>query len=164
MRTKLILFLVFISFCAVAQKNARVTRVKDGDTFVAVWNGKAYSCRLSNIDAPELSQAFGVTSKDNLSNLILGKVVALDSLKKDLYGRVLVDAWIDGMRLDSLMIRKGWAWYYTGYSKDLVLSLAMEEAVSDKLGLWSCGTNKVCPPWLYRHYNYRNRLMYCKGC
>lgn len=147
-----------------AQTNALVTRVKDGDTFVARWNGNSYDCRLSNVDAPELKQAYGITSKDNLSKILFGKTVTLDSLKKDLYGRVLVNVRVDGMRLDSLMIRKGWAWHYVIYSRDPMLHLAMQEAANDRLGLWSCGVAKVCPPWLYRKYTYRNKLIFCKGC
>jgi len=146
------------------QKTARVVRVKDGDTFVAVWGGKAYSCRLLNVDAPELGQDYGTASRDSVSKVILGKLVSLDSTKKDLYGRILINVRLGNIRLDSLMVRKGWAWHYINYSHDPALALAMQLAIYDGLGLWSCGAITVCPPWLYRGYSYRNRLRYCKGC
>lgn len=164
MRTILLITLIMSTLDCFCQINARVTRVKDGDTFVALWNGKTHNCRILNIDAPEIKQSFGVASRDSLSKLILGKVVILDSLKKDLYGRVLVNVRIQNMRLDSLMIRNGWAWHYVNYSHDVVLKNCMEFACTQGSGLWRCGKSTVCPPWLYRQYNYRNRLRYCVDC
>ncbi len=164
MKTKLIIISILISSYALAQKNAFVSRVKDGDTFTAVWDGKEYTCRFSNLDAPELKQNFGRNSKDSLSKLLLGKRVSLDSIKQDLYNRVLVNVRMGYVRLDSLLIRNGWAWHYIQYSKDPVLHLAMQEAAHNGIGLWHCGIYKVCPPWLYRKYDYRNQLKYCKGC
>jgi micrococcal nuclease len=152
---------VLDGFC---QINAHVVRVKDGDTFVALWGGKTYNCRLTNIDAPELKQSYGVASKDSLSQLVLGKMVTLDSLKKDLYGRVLVNVRLGSVRLDSLLIRKGWAWHYVGFSHDAMLENAMEIACTQGVGLWRCGKSTVCPPWLYRHFKTRNHLRYCVGC
>jgi endonuclease YncB( thermonuclease family) len=149
---------------SMAQKNALVRRVKDGDTFVAVWNGKVYNCRLLNVDAPELKQAYGVEARDSISNLILGKTVRLDSIKLDLYGRVLVDVWVGGQRLDSLAVCNGWAWHYAQYSKSEGLKDSMELACAKGLGLWRCGKSMACPPWLYRKFHYRERLRYCSGC
>lgn len=164
MRVLLLITFALSALDCFCQINARVIRVKDGDTFVALWNGKTYDCRISNIDAPELKQSFGITSKDSLSRLVLGKIILLDSLKKDLYGRVLVNVYLGGMRLDSLMIRNGWAWHYANYSHDVILENCMELACIQGAGLWRCGKSKVCPPWVYRKYNYRNRLRYCVGC
>jgi len=164
MKTTLLITLMLFNLNSFCQTKARVTRVKDGDTFVALWDGKLHDCRLLNIDAPELKQSFGVASKDSLTKLILGKMVILEGLKKDLYGRVLVNVQIQNMRLDSLMIRNGWAWHYVNYSHDPVLENCMLLARTQGAGFWRCGKSTVCPPWLYRHYNYRNRLRYCTGC
>ncbi len=156
-----LLLSVLDGFC---QINALVTRVKDGDTFVALWGGKTHNCRISNIDAPELNQAFGTVSRDSLSRKVLGRIVRLDSAKNDLYGRVLVNVHLDGTRLDSLIIRKGWAWHYGAYSHDAMLANCMELACTQGIGLWRCGKSAACPPWLYRQYNHLNRLRFCVGC
>ena len=154
--------LTFTGFCQ--HKDARVTRVIDGDTFVAEWNGKNHHCRISNIDAPELKQNYGQQAYRNLNALIIGKDLQLDSLRKDMYGRVIILARIGNKRLDSLIVREGWAWHYVNYSTDAVIKYCMDSAIAESKGLWICGANKVCPPWLYRKYNYRNRVKYCKGC
>ena len=164
MRTLFIIISTLVCTSAFAQVKALVTRVKDGDTFVAMWNGKRYDCRLSNVDAPELKQSFGEASRDSIDKLLLGKTIALDSLKRDFYGRVLVNVHLGNVRLDSLVVRKGWAWHYANYSNDNNLTLAMQEAVFEGIGLWKCGVQNVCPPWFYRKYNFWNKQRYCTGC
>jgi len=147
-----------------AQQTARVVRVKDGDTYVFKTDNRSFTVRLNKIDAPELKQNGGYGSYQFVSSLIIGKVVTYDSTGKDLYGRVLVSAKLNGLRLDSIIIRNGWAWHYVYYDRETMLDTLMQQAISDKLGLWACGVSKVCPPSLWRGYNSRNRAKYCKGC
>jgi micrococcal nuclease len=163
---KIIFFLValFSISLAIAQHEARVIRVKDGDTFIAEWGKKSYTCRLENIDAPELSQNFGYESYLALNDLILGQTIMVTPHKIDLYGRSLVTVTINNKRVDSILIRNGFAWLYVNYCHEALLKQCMQDAIDNKLGLWHCGKEHVCPPWLYRHYNYRNKLKYCKGC
>ena len=161
----LLLFSFLVSFTdTFSQISARVIRVKDGDTFVGLWKGKTYDCRLVHVDAPEIKQAYGISSRDSLSKLILGKMVAIDSLKRDLYGRVLVDVRLGNIRLDSLLIVKGWAWHYSAYSSDAMLADRMVYACIQGVGLWRCGKSIVCPPWVYRKFNARNKRRYCTDC
>ena len=150
MRFLLLFSLLLASSCSFGQISARVIRVKDGDTFVGLWNGQNYDCRLVHVDAPEIKQAYGVSSRDSLSKLILGKMVAIDSIKSDLYGRVLVDVRLGNIRLDSLLIVKGWAWHYAAYSSDAMLADRMVYACIQGVGLWRCSKSIVCPPWVYR--------------
>ena len=163
---KTIFSIIFFSTLSLsfAQETARIVRVKDGDTFIARWKGTEYTCRLQHVDAPELSQAFGQASCDSLTRLLSGKTFTVLPSKTDLYGRTLVQAWVDGLRLDSLMIRKGWAWQYVNYSHDEVLKQCMVLASQEGVGLWKCGKQNVCPPWLYRKYSVANRFRYCVGC
>lgn len=147
-----------------AQQTARVVKVKDGDTYVFKTGSRSFTVRLNKIDAPELKQSGGFKSYQFVSGLIIGKLLAYDSTGKDLYGRVLVNVKLEGKRLDSLIIRNGWAWHYVNYDNEVMLENAMQEAITDRLGLWACGTPKVCPPWLWRSYNTRNKTRYCKGC
>ncbi len=163
---KIIFFLasLFILSIAHSQQEARVIRIKDGDTFVAEWKHRTYTCRLENVDAPELSQAYGYDAYQGLSRILSGNRIMITPHKKDLYGRMLVRVTVNGKRLDSMLIRRGFAWHYAAYSNDSVLKQCMQDAILDKTGLWRCGKESVCPPWLYRKYDYRNKRKYCTGC
>ncbi len=164
---KQIIFILMMLLCmsaAHSQQPAHITRIKDGDTFVAEWKHRSYTCRLAAVDAPELSQAYGYESYKALSKLVTGKKILITPHTKDLYGRMLVDVYVDGMRLDSLLIRKGYAWHYATYSHEVLLKQCMQDAILAKAGLWHCGKESVCPPWLFRNYNYRNKQKYCMSC
>ncbi len=163
---ELFVFILFsISyFGSNAQATARVVRVKDADTFVLNANGRAVTIRLLKVDAPETAQNYGIEATRNVSALLLGKFVSYDSTGHDRYGRVLASIRVNGARLDSTEIANGWAWHYKQYDSEQLLANLMAQAATDKIGLWQCGKEKVCPPWLFRGYNYKNRLRYCKGC
>lgn len=158
------ILILFSASVLQAHDVARVVRVKDGDTYVLQSKQKSFTARLANVDAPETNQHYGMQATQNVSKLISGKLVEFDSIGTDKYNRVLVNIWLNGARLDSLEIRNGWAWLYVNYCNDAMLAKCQAIAVNDKLGFWVCGANAVCPPWLFRQYNYRNKLKYCKGC
>jgi micrococcal nuclease len=147
-----------------SQKTYKVISVHDGDTFEIIKNGKKQSCRIANIDAPELKQSFGINSRDSLSKLILGKEIIVDSLTMDIYNRMIVSPKVNGQNIEYIMIRNGCAWHYSIYSKSTYLEKTMNLAISQNLGLWFCGIQNVCPPWLYRKYNRINKIKYCKSC
>jgi micrococcal nuclease len=156
-------FVCLFSVCF-SQKTYKVISVHDGDTFEIIENGKRQSCRIANIDAPELKQSFGINSRDSIRSLILGKEIIIYPIGTDIYNRMIVSAKVKGLRIDSLIIQKGWAWHYSIYSKESLLADCMKTAMSQNLGLWSCGKQNVCPPWLYRKYNLLNKSKYCKSC
>jgi len=158
-----LLLLALIALNASAKDSARVVRVKDGDTYVFRKGNTDFTIRLKNIDAPELKQPFGYLSFVYTSKLISGKTVSFDSTGKDLYGRVLADIWIDNKRLDSTLIRNGWAWHYQTYSNDSLLKSMMVFAINEKTGLWKCGIAGVCPPSFWRSYNLKNRSKFCSS-
>lgn len=66
----------------------RVVGISDGDTITVLdsSNGQ-HKIRLAGIDAPEKSQAFGQRSKENLSALVFGKPVTIETKKNDRYAR-----------------------------------------------------------------------------
>lgn len=150
MKTSFLVLLLLSCMDGFSQMNARVVRVKDGDTFVALWNAKLHNVRINHVDAPELKQNYGLAALDSLNHLINGKIVQLDSVKIDLYGREIANVYVNGLRLDSIMIAKGWAWHYTEYSKDVMLENCMIKACNQGVGLWRCGKDKVLAPWIYR--------------
>ncbi len=157
-------FLILIGSICTAMDTAKVVKVWDGDTFSLLKDGQIIVARLVNVDAPEMNQLWGEESKRRLSYMILGRDLEFESQGPDRYKRTLVKAWVNGVRLDSLVIQNGWAWHYTNYSDDTELTGFQAEAICEKRGLWVNGVNGVCPPWLFRQYNQRNRLKYCSGC
>ncbi len=164
---KLILIIILIltaSSVLNANDSARVVKVIDGDTYILRKDNTNFTVRLKNVDAPESKQQFGFLSTVYTSQLILGKVVQYNSTGKDIYKRVLADIWINNQRLDSILIRNGWAWHYQQYSNDTLLKSMMVLAINEKIGLWKCGMNGVCPPNLWRTYNIKKRTKYCTVC
>ncbi len=135
-----------------------VVKVIDGDTYKVLLNGKLQNVRLMNVDAPELDQYFGKAVKDSVTTLIEGNMIALELHSSDIYGRTLVTATYKGMSLDSLLIAKGWAWFYTSYSKNLDLKYYEAAARLKGLGLWRC--EHTVPPWIWRKLNKRNKRLY----
>ncbi len=152
MRLLIVIFISVFLFGLVtkipAQNFARVVKVKDGDTFILKNGNNVFTARLNKIDAPEIKQKWGFQSFQKVNELIIGKELNYDSTGKDIYGRILINALIDSKRLDSLIIRNGWAWHYINYDKEPLLDSAMNKAISERLGVWACGVSKVCPPWL----------------
>lgn len=150
-----LVLMVVICFNANAQL---VVKVIDGDTYKVLLNGKLQNIRLQNIDAPELDQYFGKAIKDSVAKLLNGATLLLELRSSDIYGRTLVTATYKGMSLDSLLIAKGWAWFYTKYSKQLDLKIYEAAARLKGLGLWRCEHN--VPPWIWRKLNKRNKRLY----
>lgn len=146
---------VAICFAANAQL---VVKVIDGDTYKVLLNGKLQNVRLMNVDAPEMDQYFGKAVRDSVSKLILGSVIVLEQHNSDIYGRTIINANYKGMPLDSLLIAKGWAWFYTSYSKNLDLKYYEAAAKLKGLGLWRC--DHRVPPWIWRKLNRRNKRLY----
>ena len=162
-----ILFLFLVATFSLktnANDSARVVRVKDGDTYVLRKGNTDFTVRLKNVDAPELKQPYGYLSFVNTNKLLSGRMVSYDSTGKDLYGRVLADIWVNNQRLDSTLIRNGWAWHYQTYSKDSLLKSMMILAINENKGLWKCGMAGVCPPSFWRSYNLKDKSKYCNNC
>ena len=133
-------------------------KVIDGDTYKVLLNGKAQTLRLQNVDAPELGQYFGKTTSDSVAALIQLHQVQLEIQGSDLYGRQLVNIHINGMRLDSLLIAKGWACFYSSYSHNRQLSIYEAIAKLKGIGLWRCA--HPVPPWIWRKLSKRNKRLY----
>lgn len=74
----------------------KVVDVIDGDTITVLAAGNVqYKIRLAGIDAPEKKQPFGQRAKEQLSELVAGKAVEVETEKKDRYrrpvGKVIAD-------------------------------------------------------------------------
>lgn len=149
----------------VCEKNLpvyRAARVVDGDTFVATDGNVKFKVRIAGLDALEISQPLGDSSKALLSDLIAQKDLKIDPVGQglDLYGRVLAHVSVNGDDVALVLISKGLATYYRpkceDYPKDQRLYnydpsgyLAAEKTAHEKhLGLW--GDKKPTLPCEYR--------------
>lgn len=138
-----------------ATLTARVTSVHDGDTITVLSNNTEHKIRLNGIDAPELGQAFGQASKRNLSGLIFGKAVQIETNKTDRYGRLIGTVLLDGRDINLAQLRAGMAWYYKQYERDVAVERrssyadAEREARVARRGLWADAAPVA--PWDYRH-------------
>ncbi len=138
-----ILFILLFAVCIYANAQI-VVKIIDGDTYKVLLNGKIQTIRIMNVDAPELTQNFGVAAKDSIIKLLLDATISIQTYKTDLYGRLLVSATFNGMSLDSLLIAKGWVWFYSVYSQRMDLKNIENAAKHNCLGLWNC-TQPVPP-------------------
>lgn len=132
------------------EKQARVQRVIDGDTFV-IENGtsKGDKVRLIGVDAPETRRTarkevgyYGQEAKEYLRTMLNGKQVKLvfDVGKRDRYGRLLAYVYLGNKFVNAELVKQGYAVSYTlapnvQYA-DLFLKLE-RQARQAKRGLWN---------------------------
>jgi endonuclease YncB( thermonuclease family) len=83
------------------------------------------SVRLNAIDTPEI-KGKGVTeeekdaakiARDYVSNLLLNKVIRLDNIQSEKYGRILADVYIGDIHVNELLIKERYAVKYDGGTK-----------------------------------------------
>jgi micrococcal nuclease len=103
----------------------KVIKVYDGDTITvgAILYDVAYrfSVRLDGIDTPELKGPHkdkAILARDELSNLIMNKMVSLKNIGNEKYGRILADVYLGDLHVNQWMKEKGHAVEYHGGTKD----------------------------------------------
>lgn len=128
---------------------APVTKVKDGDTLIVVWQKHQISIRVADIDCPEFKQPFGIEAMHFTENLVGGQSVTVNVRATDRYGRTVADIVLaDGTSLAAALLKAGLAWWYRQYSEDKSLEAMEEKAREAKRGLWTAPD--PIPPWVYR--------------
>ncbi len=128
-----------------------VTSVHDGDTVTV--GGE--SVRLASIDAPEMDQAYGLSSRANLSAMVLGQTVTVAYAEKDRYDRVVGTVFkTDCAHVNLNMVWAGAAWYYEAFQCEIDIrqrqayAAAQAQARAVLRGLWSA---EALAPWVYRN-------------
>jgi endonuclease YncB( thermonuclease family) len=81
----MILTLLFPSLSLAWQ--GKVVGVSDGDTVTVMHEGRGEKIRLYGIDCPEKHQDFGTKEKKFTSSMAYNKLVAVESVTQDRYGR-----------------------------------------------------------------------------
>lgn len=129
-----------------------VIKVADGDSFTCrMKSGKKQFIRMSGIDAPEITQAYGKNARNALKTALLGKKVRLENISQDRYGRTLATVYLGNKDQNLQMVKQGNAWVYRRYNKNLHYIQAEEIAREQRLGLWQ--KNNPVYPEDYRHTN-----------
>jgi len=134
---------------AQADVRGRVVSVHDGDTLTVLVERREVKVRLTDIDAPELKQAFGTRSRQSLAELCFGKEASLDVRGRDRYKRTLAIVTCAGTDANVEQVRRGFAWTYTRFARaDSPLNAIENEARSAHRGLWADPV--AVAPWDWR--------------
>lgn len=144
-----IFFIYLLTFSAHAEYLQQwiVIKVLDGDT-IDVQKQDVKRVRLSDIDAPERKQPFGIKAKELLAKKILYKSVDIKTNSTDKYGRYIGTVFFNGENINRMMVSKGAAWVYGVYCKDKAMYALEMKARISRIGLWEEG-NPV-EPWVFR--------------
>lgn len=130
---------------------AKVIRILDGDTMEILYKNKPIKVRLSHIDCPEKrgSQPFGKNAKKALSDLCFRQNVTVYGEKYDRNKRLIAIVVNQKEQIvNQEMIKRGMAWHFKRYSKDLLYAKLEQEARKNRVGLWR-DPNPVAP-WEWR--------------
>ena len=130
-----------------------IPTVIDGDTIYI----KQIKIRFSGIDTPEKNQTCDLNGKKILCGLlakkILEKKISQNEVNcieegRDRYGRILAECFLNNESLSSYLVRAGYAFAYTKYSKKYINDEIY--AKQNKLGLWRTNFKY---PWDFRRDN-----------
>lgn len=125
---------------------AFVVTVHDGDT-LKLDDGRII--RLSGIDAPEITQPYGIESRDLLGKLIRKKTIRIETRGTDRYGRTVGEIFVGNKSINRSMVSRGAAWWFRKYApSDKCLRSLEAGARERRKGLWK-SPNTVAP-WDWR--------------
>jgi endonuclease YncB( thermonuclease family) len=111
-------------------KSGRVIKCYDADT-ITIASKLPYdasplyrlSVRLNGIDAPEIKgksaeeKEVAKEARDFLSNLVLNKMIRLENVESEKYGRILADVYLGEVHLNELLLKERYAVKYDGGTK-----------------------------------------------
>jgi micrococcal nuclease len=108
----------------------KVIKVYDGDTITiaSVLPNTTepiyrFSVRLNGIDTPEIrgktpeEKELAILARDELYNKIYGKMVTLENVGTEKYGRILADVYLDEEHINEWLVSKEYAVRYDGGTK-----------------------------------------------
>ena len=140
-----------------------VTEIEDGDTaFVTMANGDVREVRLFGIDTNEKRQQGGDEQTKALSDMVMGKRVAVGDYGKGFFGRTLGVIYLNGEDMNRRMLSEGKAWYSHKYAEDMPQDMqnsyvtALNAAFSGKKAQWD-GRPRVSPSAFKRMKNQIER-------
>ena len=147
-----IIFIYFMSFSLANCKSLdNSIRIIDGDTIIL----NSEKIRFYGIDTPEkkqkckdrngLSYPCGEFATNELKKIISSGQLFCKKRATDRYGRSISICYVNGVDINSLMVKNGWALAYRKYSRDYIDE--EKEAKDKKMGMWA---GKFIAPWRWR--------------
>lgn len=140
----------------------RVTKVLDGDTLLLLDDHRhSHRVRLLGVDAPELSQPYGRSSRKYLASLVARQRVAVEWRNRDASGEILGKVLRDHVDVNYQLVWNGLAWHYTFHADEqpeadrTQYAAAETSARGDHDGLWKDAS--PVPPWEFRKRASRRR-------
>lgn len=128
-------------------ETATVVGVVDGDTLRVSIGGTVEKLRLIGINTPESGECYADEATVRMIGLVDGQTAQLvsDVSNRDQYGRLLRYVYVDGVFVNEVMVREGFA-IARRYEPDTamadLLDAAQAEALAKRVGLWApdaCG-------------------------
>lgn len=108
----------------------KVVKVYDGDTITIAskmpWDNSPYyrfSVRINGIDCPEIKgkteseKQCAILAREYVDSLVMSKIVHLENVKTEKYGRILADVFIEGVNIGQSLLEKKLAVVYDGGKK-----------------------------------------------
>lgn len=126
----------------------KVIGVSDGDTYNILVNKTTVRMRMNAIDAPERGMPYYKVSKKYLSDLIFKKMVKVEVVDTDRYGRKIVNTTLDSLDISAEMIKSGMAWHYKQHNQDKQYAQFEIDAKTNKRGIWQ--DKSPIAPWEIR--------------
>lgn len=124
----------------------KVTDVSDGDTLVIGKAGRVKVVQLFGVDAPELTQEYGVAARDFVKQMTQGKRVTVEIVEENGRQSLVARVKVDDQDLAAALAEAGLAWSQQGSTADL--QSAQQKAKSGGQGLWASAN--PTPPWEFR--------------
>ena len=131
--------------------SGKVVGVTDGYTITVLRDKEQVKIRLYGIDCPEKGQAFGNKAKQFTSKMVFGKVVEVEVMDTDRYGRTVALVAVNKQILNEELLKAGYAWVYYQYCHEMICHAWADyqfAAKLDKRGLWR--DPAPIPPWEFR--------------
>jgi len=146
-------FTFFVFQNAYAQETYKVSYVYDGDTVQISHAQNKFKLRLSEIDAPERNQPYGLKARRALIKLCQAEntQVSVEIVGTDKYARQLGKLNCNGTDASQYLLENGYGWYQGKFARDPILKQAVAQARQNKIGLWQ--EAEPTPPWLWRKHN-----------
>ena len=139
--------------CPILAWPGLVIGISDGDTITVLRDGREQvKIRLYGIDCPEKRQAWGNRATQATKRLCVGKMVDVQKIDIDRYGRTVAIVTLpDGRTLQEMLMVEGMAWVWPKYCKQTICrewSEAEAKARESNAGLWKDA--EPVPPWEWR--------------
>jgi micrococcal nuclease len=138
----------WILACSLPIFALEITYFYDGDTVKIKDGSYEYKLRLTDIDAPERNQDYGLKSRRALMLFCKKADVKVYISGMDKYQRRLGKLHCNKTDASEFMVKNGHAWFNRRYSMDYMLALQEDESRKNKLGLWNA--QQQTPPWVWR--------------